>query len=257
MPLNSKITSWDGRVAWLIGASSGIGRATAHELHARGATVIVSARNAAALDAFVAQHPGSMALPLDVADATAVQDGAQQILRQHGAIDLALYCAGHYLAQRATAFDLSEMLRHQHINYVGALHMLQAVLPGMIAARSGHISLVGSVAGYRGLPRSLAYGPTKAALNNLSESLYLDLHPLGIDVSIINPGFVQTPLTQQNDFPMPALLTPEQAAQHIVRGWARGRFEMHFPRRFTAWMQLLRHLPAPLYFRAVQRATGA
>lgn len=257
MPLNTKITSWDGRVAWVVGASSGIGRATAHELHARGATVIVSARNAAALDAFVAQHPGSIALPLDVGDAPALQAGAQQILRRHGAIDLALYCAGHYLAQRATAFDLGEMLRHQHINYVGALHLLQAVLPGMIAARSGHISLVGSVAGYRGLPRSLAYGPTKAALYNLAESLYLDLHPLGIGVSIINPGFVQTPLTQQNDFPMPALITPEQAAQHIVRGWARGRFEVHFPRRFTLWMQLLRHLPAPLYFRAVRRTTGA
>ena len=118
---------------------------------------------------------------------------------------------------------------------------------------SGHISLVGSVAGYRGLPQSLAYGPTKAALINLAETLYLDVHDKGIGVSIINPGFVQTPLTADNAFDMPALLTPEQAATAIVNGWQRGAFEIHFPKRFTLWLKALRVVPNRVYFFLVRR----
>jgi len=257
MPLNPKLTDWSGRIAWVVGASSGIGRATAHELHRRGAIVAVSARNEAALHSFVSQHPGSIALPLDVSDVQALQDAARQLTDTHGRIDLAMYCAGHYLPTRATDFDLPEMLRHQQINYIGALNMLSVVLPSMTRARQGHISLVGSVAGYRGLPNSLAYGPTKAALNNLAETLYMDLHPLGIGTSIINPGFVETPLTAQNSFHMPALITPDEAARHIMRGWAHGRFEMNFPRRFTLWLRLLRLLPHALYFAVVRRMVGS
>ncbi|HQR10503.1 MAG TPA: SDR family NAD(P)-dependent oxidoreductase [Casimicrobiaceae bacterium] len=256
MALNPKLTDWRGRVVWMIGASSGIGRATAHALHKRGAVVVVSARNAAPLQHFVDEHPGSMAVALDAGEATSVADAARRIVAQHGRLDLACYCAGHYLAQRATTFDLSEMLRHQQINYVGALNMLAAVLPGFVHAGRGHVSLVGSVAGYRGLPNSLAYGPTKAALNNLAEALYLDLRECGVGVSIINPGFVETPLTAQNRFRMPALISPDEAAAHILRGWARGAFEMNFPKRFTLWMRFLKVLPDTLYFAAVSRATG-
>ena len=126
----------------------------------------------------------------------------------------------------------------------------------LLAAGKGHLALVGSVAGYRGLPMSLAYGPTKAALNNLAENLYLDLHGKGLGVSIINPGFVETPLTAQNQFRMPSLISAEEAAQHMLHGWAQGRFEMNFPRRFTRWMRLLRCLPDALYFAAVRRSTG-
>jgi NAD(P)-dependent dehydrogenase (short-subunit alcohol dehydrogenase family) len=112
------------------------------------------------------------------------------------------------------------------------------------------------VAGFRGLPQSLAYGPTKAALINLAETLYLDLQPHGLGVSVINPGFVETPLTAQNDFHMPALLTPAQAAQAIVQGWSRGEFEIHFPKRFTRVLKLLRLLPYRLYFPLIRQATG-
>ena len=167
----------------------------------------------------------------------------------------------HALAQmRAERLDLADMLRHVQINYVGALNMLDAVLPHFLAqalaGKPGHISLVGSVAGYRGLPQSLAYGPTKAALINLAETLYLDLHDKGIGVSIINPGFVETPLTARNQFTMPALISPEQAAAEIVKGWAQGRFEMHFPKRFTLWMKALQLLPYRLYFAATRRFTN-
>ena len=255
MSLNPPIRDWRGQRVWLIGASTGIGRALASQLHALGATVIVSARKMEALQAFADQHPGSTALPLDVTDAQAMQAAARQVLAS-GPLDLVCYCAGHYHAMRATAIDLPDLLRHHEVNTVGALQMLAAVTPAMVARGQGHISLVSSVAGFRGLPQSLAYGPTKAALINLAETLYLDLQPHGLGVSVINPGFVETPLTAQNTFHMPALITPDQAAQAIVRGWAKGEFDIHFPKRFTLWLKLLRLLPYRLYFAAVRRMTG-
>ena len=188
-------------------------------------------------------------------DHQAVQAAAQAALA-HGPLDVVCYCAGHYHPMRATAIDLDDLLRHHDINTVGALHVLAAITPSMVARQQGHISLISSVAGYRGLPNSLAYGPTKAALINLAETLYLDLQPSGIGVSVINPGFVDTPLTAQNDFHMPALITPNQAAQAIVQGWAEGVFEIHFPKSFTRVMKLLRWLPDRLYFATVRRVTG-
>lgn len=251
-PLNPRMTDWSGKTVWMIGASTGIGRATASALHARGARVVVSARKAQALEDFVAQHPGSVALTLDATDGDAIAAATQRVLAL-GPLDCVVYCAGHYQAMRADAIDLPDMLRHVDVNYLGALRVMDAVLPALIARGAGHFSLVGSVAGYRGLPNSLAYGPTKAAMINLAETLYLDLHTKGIGVSIINPGFVQTPLTAANDFDMPALLTPEQAAQAIIRGWALGRFEIHFPKRFTLWLKLLRILPNRLFFGLVRK----
>lgn len=253
-PLNPPLRDWRGKTVWIVGASSGIGQATAAALHARGAQVVVSARKVADLEAFVAAHPGSTALPLDATDAAAVHAAADQLLAQ-GPLDCVVYCAGHYAAMRATALDLADMQRHTAVNYTGALYVLSAVLPALLARGAGHIALVGSVAGYRGLPNSLAYGPTKAALVNLAETLYLDLRNQGLGVSLISPGFVQTPLTANNAFDMPALLTPAQAAQAILQGWARGQFDIHFPKRFTVWMQLLRLLPDRLFFALVRRAT--
>jgi NAD(P)-dependent dehydrogenase (short-subunit alcohol dehydrogenase family) len=256
--LNPRITDWQGLRVWVIGASSGIGEATAAALHARDAQVLVSARNAASLDAFVKRHTGgggAQAWPLDVTDAAGVKATAQAILAQ-GPLDLVLYCAGHYSEMRATEIDMADLKKHLAINYTGVLHVIDAVLPAMIARSAGHLSVVSSVAGFRGLPKSLAYGPTKAALTNLAENLYLDLEPLGLGVSVIHPGFVKTLLTAQNDFTMPALITPEQAAQAMIAGWAKGDFDIHFPKRFTRVMKLLRLLPYRAYFPAVRRATG-
>lgn len=255
MSLNRPIRDWQGKRVWLVGASTGIGRALASRLHTLGATVIVSARKLEALRQFVLEHPGSIALPLDVTDRTAVRRAAGTALAD-GPLDLVCYCAGHYLPMRATAIDLGELLRHHEVNTVGALHLLDAITPGMVVRQQGHISLVSSVAGFRGLPQSLAYGPTKAALINLAETLYLDLQPRGLGVSVINPGFVETPLTAGNDFHMPALISPQEAAQAIVQGWSRGDFEIHFPKRFTRVMKLLRLLPYRLYFPLVRRITG-
>jgi NAD(P)-dependent dehydrogenase (short-subunit alcohol dehydrogenase family) len=263
MALNPKMRDWQGRTVWLVGASSGIGRATASLLHAQGAKVVVSARSANALLAFADAHPGALVMPLDVTDPRAVREAADTLAHQ-GALDCVVYCAGHYHAMQATHMDMPDMLRHNAINYLGVLYLLEAVVPKLLAqpvnARTGqrsHISLMGSVAGYRGLPNSLAYGPTKAALINLTETLYLDLQPEGVGVSLINPGFVDTPLTRQNQFKMPALITPEQAAQEIVQGWAHGEFEIHFPKRFTFWMKALRLLPYPAFFAAMRRLKPA
>lgn len=256
MPLNPRIPDWRGRVCWLVGASTGIGRATAERLHALGAIVVVSARSAATLDAFVRAHPGSHAEVLDATDREALREATRRIVDTHGRIDLAVYCAGYYKPMRATAFDLDDALRHEQVNYVGALHLLDAVLPVLLRQRSGHLSLVSSVSGYRGLPKALAYGPTKAALINLAESLWFDLTDHGIGVSVVCPGYVDTPLTEQNDYKMPGLISAEEAAEHIVRGWSRGDFEMHFPKRFTLWVKMLSHAGVGLYFRAVRRFTG-
>ena len=253
-PLNPRQTDWHGKRVWIIGASSGIGRASASALHAAGAQVIVSARQQEALQAFATQHTGAQALVLDVTDRQAVQAAAQQILAD-GRLDCVLYCAGYYQAMRGFALDLELALRHLQVNYVGALYLLDALLQPLLAQGGAHISLVGSVAGYRGLPNSLAYGPSKAALIHLAETLYLDLHDKGLGVSIINPGFVETPLTAHNDFAMPALLTPQQAAKAILQGWAKGAFEIHFPKRFTLGLKLLRLLPYRAYLALVARAT--
>jgi NAD(P)-dependent dehydrogenase (short-subunit alcohol dehydrogenase family) len=254
-PLNPRLADWRGRRVWLVGASTGIGRATAVELHARGAMVYVSARNATALKDFTAQHPGAVSFPLDVCDATQVRAVSDAILG-YGPLDLVVYCAGHFRAQSVDDFALDEMLKHQEVNYLGALHVVHAVMPSLLREGRGHLSLLGSVAGYRGLPRSLGYGPTKAALIHLAQSLYLELHPRGVGVSIVNPGFVDTPLTAQNRFPMPAMISPAEAARRMLQGWSAGRFEIHFPRRFTWPMKLLSMLPFSAYQALVRRGTG-
>ena len=254
-PMNTPITHWQGRSVWLIGASSGIGLATAKALHAAGARVVVSARKAELLQEFVDEHPGAQAVVLDVSDATAITAAARYVQTQQG-LDVVMYCAGHYLPVRATSYSLVEMLRHLDVNYTGALRVLDAVLPELLPQQHGHISLISSVAGFRGLPQSLAYGPTKAALINLAEALYYDLHPHGIGVSVINPGFVETPLISGNDFPMPAMISPTKAAQEILKGWRKGGFQIHFPKRFTRMLLLLRILPYRWYFALVQRGTG-
>lgn len=259
-PLNPPITDWRGRRVWLVGASSGIGEACAEALYRRGAQVLLSARKAEALQTFVDAHPPrdgalAQAWPLDVTNAAAVTATTRAILAQ-GPLDLVVYCAGHYREMRATAIDMADLRRHLDINYAGALHLMDALVPALVMQGHGHLSLISSVAGFRGLPKSLAYGPTKAALTNLAENLYLDLGPLGVGVSVVHPGFVQTPLTAQNDFTMPALITPAEAAESMIADWERGAFEIHYPKRFTRAMKLLRLLPYRLFFPLVRRMTG-
>lgn len=247
MSLNQKIKNWNGKVVWLVGASTGIGYALAKLLHTQGATVIVSARNAGKLDEFVRSHAGSSALAVDVTDPKQVALATSQVLAQHPRINVLVYCAGYYTPQVASLneqpFDFNEMQQHMALNYTGALTVLHACLP-----HTGHVALLASVAGYQTLPNALAYAPSKAAMQRLAEGLYIDLRNKDIGVTLINPGFVQTPMTAQNDFHMPALISADAAAQAILQGFAGGQFEIHFPKRFTLWVKLLSMLPYRLYF---------
>ena len=254
-PLNPPMPDWRDRSVWVVGASSGIGRATAEALLQAGAKVAVSSRQEAPLQALAQQYPHAWVVPADVTSLESLQDAAQQVQANQG-LDWVIYCAGHYQPLRADHYDLGQMMRHQDVNYLGALRMLEVVLPSLLSQHQGHVSLVASVAGYRGLPQSLAYGPTKAALIHLAEALYLDLQSSGIGVSVVNPGFVETPLTAQNDFHMPALIQPQEAARQMLAGWAVGDFEIHYPRRFTRVLKFLSCLPYRLYFQAVRKATG-
>ena len=254
-PLNPPISDWHGKRVWLVGASTGIGLACAQQMRQAGAVVIISARHPQGVADWAAQDAGVIWQPLDVTVQADVQAAAQNILAQ-GPLDMLVYAAGHYKAQRATAMDLQQLLQHQRVNYQGALLVLDAVLPSMLAHGRGHISWLSSVAGWRGLPNGLAYGPTKAALTHLAETLYLDLQDAGIGVSVVNPGFVDTPLTAQNEFTMPALISPAQAATAMLKGWADGAFDIYFPKRFTLWLKLFRILPYRWYFPLVRRFTG-
>jgi len=254
--MNSKIVSWRGRRVWVIGASSGIGAETARALQLRGARLALSARNAQALQQLAGNHAETLVLPLDITDPNSVTDAHRQILAQWGGIDLVLIVAGTYNKMRADNFDLQQAKQLLATNLNGPLNCLAAVLPMLLAQGSGGIGIVASVAGFRGLPEALIYGPSKAALINLCESLYLDLRPRGINVYLINPGFVATPLTAGNDFAMPALISAREAAEKLIIGIERGEFHIHFPKRFTNWLRVARLLPYRCYFWLIHKVTG-
>ena len=257
MSLNNKITDWSKQRVWIVGASTGIGAALADLLHMRGAKVAVSARSADKLAAMVMRlgQSRAMALPLDITDVETIKLAEQQLIAAWGGYDLVIFMAGDYTAMRAWEIDLAVAQRMVDVNWTGFMNGLSVVIPTLMKQKTGGIALVSSVAGYRGLPKSLVYGPTKAALINLAETLYIDLKEKGLDIYLINPGFVKTPLTAQNDFEMPSIITPEVAALEIEKGFANGEFEIHFPKRFTNVLKLLRHLPYSLYFRAIKKST--
>jgi len=244
------------RHAWITGASSGIGRELALRLARDGAKVAASARRREELDKLAAELPGRIAAyPVDVVDADALARVCAEIEQANGPLDLAVFNAGTHEPVDVASFSPGPFQRLMAINYMGAVNGIAAVLPRFLERRAGHIAVVSSVAGYRGLPQAAAYGPTKAALINLCEALKPDLDPFGVRISVINPGFVRTPLTDLNPFPMPFLMEADAAADRIVKGLARGAFEITFPRRFTWLVKLARILPYALYFPLIRKTT--
>jgi NAD(P)-dependent dehydrogenase (short-subunit alcohol dehydrogenase family) len=257
MSLNPRIDSWSGRHVWIIGASTGIGEATARQLLAKGAQVAVSARRQQVLDALAVSegHESLLPVALDITDHASLTGARDVILARWPRIDLVLLVAGGYSEMRADSFDLAAATQLIDLNLRGVFNCLDVALPLLLAQGGGGIGIVASVAGYGGLPKALVYGPTKAALINLSESLYFDLRPKGIAVYQINPGFVDTPLTKGNDFPMPQLMTAPDAARQLIRGLERGEFHIHFPKKFTNSLRLARLLPYRLYFWLISKVT--
>ena len=247
--------------AWVTGASSGIGRAVALALARKGWRVVVSARGRDGLASLASEAAGLKGsihpCPLDVANLQEVADGYRAIDRDFGPIALAVLNAGIYLPVEITGnLDPAPFAQSVQVNYMGVVHCLAPLLPQLMARKRGHVVIVSSVTGYGGLPRAAAYGPTKAALINLAESLKFDLDRAGVGISVVCPGFVDTPATADNPFPMPFLISADIAAQRILQGLQEGRFEITFPRRFTYGLKLLNMLPYRLYFLLLKRITG-
>lgn len=256
MPLNRPIIDWPQQRAWIVGASTGIGAALAQALVARGARVAISARSEAKLNAIADADRLVRVLPLDVTDAQAFTAAHAALKVEWGGVDLVVFMAGTYFPVRAWELDAGQAKVLTDTNLIGVFNGLAAVLPDLLSRGAGAVAIVSSVAGYRGLPKSLLYGPSKAALINLAETLYMDCAPRGVGVFLVNPGFVKTPLTDQNEFEMPHLITAEEAATAMIAGFGRGEFEIHFPKAFTRRLKLLRLLPFGLYQALIRRSTG-
>lgn len=255
-PLNRPFADYRGRRVWVIGASYGIGAAIARDLLGRGARVALSARKRELLKAVAGSHDQALIAPLDVTDLTSVHAAAAAIDKAWGGFDLALVVAGTHVEMQAQTWNLGEARQLLEVNLHGVLNCVDAILPVLVRQGSGGIGIFASVAGYVGLPKALIYGASKAALINFTESLHGDLRPQGIGVYLINPGFIDTPLTRKNQFTMPALLKAEDAARVTLDEIAAGAFEIHYPKRFTTWLKLLRVLPYRLQLAAVRKATG-
>lgn len=239
---------------WLIGASEGIGRETAKALAAAGTHLTLSARQLPRLQELAAEIGGNCQIvACDITNADEVQVAWQRV-QAFAPLDVLLFNAGTYEPMPATAFDLPRAQHMVQVNFMAILPILSHIIPAFIARRAGHIALVASVAGYRGLPDAIGYGASKAALIHLAENLKCDLRSHGIKVQVINPGFVATRLTAKNDFKMPGIISAPVAARHIVQGLQSQRFEIRFPWLFSSVLKLLRLLPYGLYFRLVSKS---
>jgi NAD(P)-dependent dehydrogenase (short-subunit alcohol dehydrogenase family) len=241
------------RVVWITGASTGIGAEIAKQLAAAGVVVATSARNAEILQATAKLAPNLKPYPLDVTDADAVAKVFTTIERDLGPVDLVIAGAGNFIPVTIDQFDAAIFQSTQQVNYMGVVNVLAAILPSFRARKSGHVAWIASVAGYFGLPKSASYGPTKAALINLAECLKPELDGAGITTSVINPGFVKTPLTGKNDFPMPFLMEVEDAARLSIQGLAAKTFDISYPKTFVILLKLCKFIPYPPFFWLIKR----
>ncbi len=237
------------KIVWITGASTGIGAATALKMAREGWHVIASARSADKLAALAAQNSDNRitAMPCDVTDKASVHDVVGAILKSYGKIDCAILNAGTYIPDQISSFSSDIFDKQVALNLSGTAKCLEAIIPDMIARRSGQIVIVASVAGYRGLPKSISYGATKAALINMAEALAIETKDKGIKVQLVCPGFIKTPLTDKNSFPMPFLMEVDAAAARLVNGIGSDVFEIVFPRRFVYMLKFLQLFPHRFY----------
>jgi short-subunit dehydrogenase len=255
--------SLDGARVWLTGASSGIGEALVAPLVRRGARVAMTARRTDLLTAIAAKHAGGresvLVVPADVTNRAAVAAAATQVASEWGGIDLAIFNAGGSIggpqsAIRNPPFAADDYTETMALNYSSVVYGIEAVLPGMLARGSGHIAAVASLAGYRPSTVAVPYSASKAAVIHLMEGLRLEVESRGITVTVVNPGFVRTPLTARNTFKMPFLVEVDDAAERIVRGLERRKNEILFPAPLALTVKLLRMLPNGLYAHVIKRA---
>ena len=238
---------------WITGASSGIGKAVAEKFAKEGWQVAVSARRKEILDEMAKDHNIS-SYPLDVVDEQNCKITFQKIISEFKEIDLCIFCSGTYDPKNEQSINPDKIKNVINVNFLAVVDCVKTVEKYFKDKKSGHISIVSSIASYRGLPNSSGYGPSKAALTNFGESIYFDFKKFGVRVSIVSPGFIKTPLTDKNEFPMPFLRTPEYAAQKIFNGIVKSSaFEIHFPKGLTLTLKFLRILPYRLYLFLVDK----
>ncbi|MGB7319079.1 MAG: SDR family NAD(P)-dependent oxidoreductase [Planktotalea sp.] len=237
--------TFQGKTYWLIGASEGLGREIAKGLVKAGAHVIVSARSETRLQELAGELGAATVLPCDVTDTVSVRCAAAAV----GSIDGVIYNAGAYEPMRTQDWDQDSALSMVDVNFTGALRVLGHIAPQFAAQNQGDITLIGSLAGYRGLPAAIGYGASKAALISLAETMRHDLRGSGVTIRVVNPGFIKTRLTRKNTFSMPQLMSPEMAARHVLRAMERRRFRTDFPRPFSWTIRLLDFLPDWIVYR--------
>ena len=236
---------WAGKRYWLVGASEGLGRALAHALSRAGVEVVVSGRNAERLEELADSLPGkAVPLAMDVSDMASVRAAAEAA----GPLDGIVYLAGAYWPFPAQKWDPEQAAIMGDVNFTGALRVLGCVVPGMATAGRGHVVIIGSLSGFRGLPGSIGYGSAKAGLMHLAESMYADLRRSGVKVQLANPGFIRTRLTELNDFHMPQIMEPEDAAQRIFDHMQTDRFKTSFPNPFGWVFRGGQFLPDGLWY---------
>jgi short-subunit dehydrogenase len=216
---------------------------------------VLSARRAEQLAVVAAPYPNASILPFDVIDSAAWPVAFEKALGQLGQIDLVILGAARYDPTHSWQIDVAQAEKSFDLNVVSVYRGLSLIVPQLLAQGYGGVALIGSISGYTGLPRALIYGATKAALQNLCETLYFELAPKGLAVYLINPGFVQTPMTAANDFEMPGLMTPEAAARAIMDGFERGQFEIRFPKAFSLLLRVISMLPDRLRFALLHQIT--
>ncbi|MRI31853.1 oxidoreductase [Endozoicomonas sp. OPT23] len=240
------------KIIWITGASQGIGEALALLTASQGMTVIASARSREKLEQLSARAENLsgeiIPKPLDILDRLSVENTIKSIVENHGDIDLAVLNAGTFIPMDGKEFRADTVKQHLDLNVMGTSYCLEPLIEIMKGQGSGQIAINASLSGYRGLPTAAAYGASKAALINMAECLHLELKSSGVDVRLINPGFVKTPLTDKNTFHMPFLVSSEQAAKNILKGLNGSGFEIRFPTAFAGIMGLLRVMPYRLYF---------
>src|SRR6185295_18822619 len=240
------------RRVWITDGGTGIGRALALHMARVGWQVAISGRREAPLRETAHLSAGASGsietFPCDVTDLEGLRKTVRYIESQMGPLDMAVLNAGTYAPDREKNFSVDLFREVMEVNYMGVIHGIDAVLPGFTKRKAGHIVIVASVAGYRGLPLSAAYGSSKAALINMAESLKLDFAPKGIRVSLVNPVFVKTPPTDQNKFPMPFIMEAEDAAKKMYAGITSGSFETTFPGALAIPLKIMRSLPYARYF---------
>ena len=232
---------------WITGSSSGIGKALAEKFALKGWKVAVSARRKEILEE-MATHENIFSYPLDVTNQDQISDIFSKIINDFGNLDLCVFSSGTYDPKLEQEINIKQNKFVMETNFFGVLYCIKSVEKYFKDKKNGHISIVSSVAAYRGLPNSSGYGPSKAALTNLSESLYFDFKKHNVRISLISPGFIKTPLTDKNEFPMPFIKTPEFAAEKMFNGLTKSKaFEIHFPKELTLLLKILRILPYQAY----------